>query len=142
MQLDSQVGAINDSLLYYGKAWGDELKVAVNTLDFTGLPSIRISMQEYIDRQTENVQEMDNIGGSEELLSTELEFLNTEKEIVSTRLAAFEQFTDSAKMDDLTTAYTAMQLSAVREQELLEKIVRLREQYAEKNNFPKFIEKY
>lgn len=140
IQLDNTVAAINDSLLRYGAEWGEELQVAINTLDFTGLQPVRIKMQEYIDRKIAYVKEMDNIGGSEQLLSKELEFLEVEKGIVANKLSFFERFSDSASMDQLSTAYADMQLSAVKEQDLLKEIHVLREQYAEKNGFPKFIE--
>ena len=138
--LDNTVAAINDSLLQYGAAWGDELKIAVNTLDFSGLPPIRQEMQVYIDRKIEFVKAMDNVGGSEQLLETELEFLEAEKEIVTNKLTAFERFDDSVAMDALSTAYADMQYSALKETDLLKKIHDLREEYAEKNEFPKFIE--
>lgn len=140
IKLDSSIATINDSLLRYGAAWGDELQIAINTLEFSGLRPIRVKMQDYIDRKIEYVKDMDNIGGSEELLKAELEFLQTEKDIVSEKLSTFENFTDTVTMDHLSSAYANLQLSAVKEQDMLKKIHTLREQYAEKNEFPKFIE--
>lgn len=140
IRLDNTISSINDSLLRYGAQWGDELRIAIATLDFSGLRPIRVEMQDYIGRKIEHVGNMDNIGGSEELLKAELEFLRAEKEIVATKLAVFENFTDTVTMDHLSTAYADMQLSAVKEQDMLKRIHTLREQYAEKNDFPKFIE--
>ena len=140
IKLDNTIASINDSLLRYGAEWGEELQIAINTLDFTGLQPVRVKMQQYIDRKIEYVKGMDNIGGSEQLLEAELEFLQTEKEIVANKLAVFERFTDSVAMDQLSTAYADMQLSALKEQELLKQIHTLREQHADKNGFPKFIE--
>ena len=142
IRLDNEIAAINDSLLMYGKNWGDELKVAVSTLDFTGLQPIRVKMQDFIVRKTEYVREMKNVGGSEKLLKTELEFLETEEEIVKYKLSVFENYDETVTMDELSNAYANMQLSAVQERDLLEKLHRLREDYAEKNEIPKFIEKY
>lgn len=142
IRLDNDIAAINDSLLMYGSKWGDELKIAVNTLDFSGLRPIRVEMQGFIARKTEYVKGMKNIGGSEKLLKTELEFLETEEEIVKYKLSVFENYDESVVMDELSDAYANMQLSAVKERDLLEKLHRLREDYAEKNEIPKFIEKY
>lgn len=142
IRLDNEIAAINDSLLAYGKGWGDELKIAVNTLDFTGLNPIRVQMQRYVDRKVEQVKGMKNVGGSEKLMETELEFLQAEKEIVMYKLSVFEQFDTTVAMDDLSDAYADMQLSAIKERDLLEKLHRLREEYEEKNDIPKFIEKY
>lgn len=140
MQLDNAVATINDSLLRYGAEWGDELHIAINTLDFSGLQPVRVKMQAYIDRKIDYVEDLDNIGGSEALLAAELEFLEVEKGIVANKLAVFERFSDSTDMDQMSAAYADMQLSAVKEQDLLKEIHLLREQYAEKNGFPKFIE--
>lgn len=141
-KLDNEIATINDSLLWYGKQWGDELKVAVNTLDFSELQPIRMEMQAYVERNIEHVGTLENIGGSEELLATQIAFLEVEKNIVATRLSVFEQFTDSVSMEELSNAYSAMQMSAEREQELLRKIHLLREQYEERNEIPKFLDKY
>lgn len=142
IKLDNQIASINDSLLLYGKEWGDELKIAVNTLDFTGLRPIREEMSVFIDKKTEEVKNIKNVGGSEKLVEKELEFLETEKEIVNGKLSIFEQFDDSVSMDELSRAYVIIQTGATLEQDQLEKLFKLREEYAEKNGFPKFIEKY
>lgn len=142
IKLDTKIGTINDSLLKYGAEWGDELEISINTLDFSGLQPIRLQMQEFVDRKINEVQSLKNVGGSEKLLKTELEFLQLEKEIITSRLSVFEQFTDSAAMDNISTAYAAMQLSAIKEAEMLEKLHKLRDEYAEKNKIPKYIERY
>lgn len=142
MALDNNIAAINDSLLRLGSEWGDELQISINTLNFSGLPAIRSEMQDYIARKLTEVKAMENVGGSEKILETELEFLATEQEIVLTRLTVFEQFTDSVKMDELSDAYADMQLSAVKERELLDKLHKLRDEYADKNGIPKSIERH
>lgn len=141
-KLDKQIAQINDSLLIHGKNWGDELKIAVNTLEFSGLQPIRLRMLDYIERKIEVVKDMENVGGSEELLEKEIEFLEAEKDIVVNRLILFEEFNDSVTMDELSKAYVIMQTGAVKEEELLETLFKLREEYADKNGFPKFIDKY
>lgn len=142
IKLDTKIGMINDSLLKYGAEWGDELKISINTLDFSGLQPIRLQMQEFVDKKIVDVQGLKNVGGSEKLLETELEFLQVEKEIVAGKLSVFEEFTDSAAMDNISAAYAAMQLSALKERDLLEKLHKLRDEYAEKNEIPKYIERY
>lgn len=142
MKLDNEIATINDSLLWYGAQWGDELKIAVNTLEFSGLRPIRVEMQAFIEQKIERVQQLENIGGSEELIKTELEFLETEREIARIKLSAFEKYNDSVSMDELSNTYAAMQMSAMKEEELLKKIHQLREQYEEQNGIPKFIDKY
>ncbi len=140
--LDSKIAMTNDSLLQYGNHWGEELEISVNTLDFSGLRPIRLEMLAFIDRKLVEVKEMENVGKADELLKTELEFLAIEREIVTEKLAVFERFTDSVKMDQLSAAYAGMQRSAIKEQDMLEKLHKLRDDYAERNGIPKYIERY
>lgn len=140
--LDSKIATTNDTLLKFGNDWGEELKIAINTLNFSGLQPIRTQMQVFIEQKMVEIKALDNVGGSEKLLATQMEFLELEKEIVINKLATFEQFTDAVQMSQLSDAYASMQVSAVKEQELLEKIHKLRDEYAEKNGFPKYIDKY
>lgn len=142
VKLDNEIAAINDSLLWYGSKWGDELEISVNTLEFSGLKPIREEMEAYVERKIERVENMENVGGSEKLVETELKFLKIEKEIVQTKLTAFEQFTDSVTMEELSNTYADMQMSGMKEEELLKEIHRLREEYEEKNDIPKFLEKH
>lgn len=140
IELDNRLSKVNDTLLHLGKQWGDEFEIAVNTLDFTHLQPLRVKMVKYIDGKIEYVEGLDNVGGSEELIKAELDFLKAEKDIISKRFVIFERFTDSVSMDELSNAYTGVLMGAEREQQKLEDLQKLRLEYAEKNGFPKPIE--
>lgn len=141
-RLDASIGAINDTLLNYGQKWGEELEIAVNTLDFSELPATRLDLQSYIDRKIEYVEGLEPIGGADSLIAAELEFLKVERQIIANKFSAFEAFNDSVTMEELTAAYVEVQKSASQEQKHLEAVYKLRETYAEKNDFPKYIDKY
>ncbi len=140
--LDRQIGAINDTLLVHAKKWGDEFKIAINTLDFSTLYEPRMKMQQYIDEKIEEMENVAHVGGSEELVKKELEYLRAEREIVTQKFAVFEQFTDSVAIDTLGQAFAEFQLSEDVEGPYLNQLHQLREEYAERNGFPKYIEKY
>lgn len=141
-ELDHRIGSINDTLLLHGKEWGDELRVAVNTLDFSQLEGVRMKMQHYIEEKIEEVDDIKHVGGSEDLVAKELEFLKMEHDIVKNKFSAFEQFDTTVSMEQLTEAYAKVQISGEKEGEVLEELHKLREEYADENGFPKYIDKY
>jgi hypothetical protein len=142
IKLDTMIGVINDSLAAQANVWGDELKIAVNTLEFAQLQPVRMKLQAYVEERMAYMQKVKNVGGSEELVKAEIEFLKTEKDIVENRFSLFEQFTDSVSMDELSSAMAYIQMGGETEQAQLAKIFKLREEYAERNGFPKYIDKY
>lgn len=139
--LDTQIGRINDTLLVHAKHWGDELKIAINTLDFSQLEPARMRMQNYIDEKIEVMENVEHVGGSEALVNAELEYLNVERSIAADHFSTFEQFTDSVTMTELEDAYIAVEKGTEKEQEIIKRLHQLREEYAEKNDFPKYVEK-
>lgn len=137
MRLSNELGFINDSLFYYGKTWNDELKVAVNLADYSKLKSIRLELEKYIDRKSEVIRNMKDVGGSKELREAELDYLAFEKSIVRTKFAPFENFTAQTTAQELAKAYEDLLSSMDEEKPKLDKFQHLQEKYAEKNDFPK-----
>lgn len=137
MKLNNTLAAINDSLFYYGKNWNEELEVAVNTKDFSQLAPQRQGMEAYINKNIERVSEMEDIGGSEELRKTELEFLTFEKELIQNKFSLFEGFTDTTSIEVLTETYKTLIEFTGKEQQYLAKLSKLQDDYADKNDFPK-----
>ncbi len=137
MKLNNELAAINDSLYYIGRNWNEELKIAVNTKDFTGLPAVRLQMDDYIKNKIEYVSKMRDVGGSEELRKAELHFLQFEKSLISHGFQPFESFTDSSTDEQITEAYKALLQQVGDEQEHLANLSKLQDDYAEKNDFPK-----
>jgi len=137
MKLNNTLAGINDSLFFYGKNWNEELAVAVNTRNFSQLPDQRLRMEAYIDKNISRVGAMKDIGGSEVLKKTELEFLAFEKQLIQSKFSIFEHFTDSTSDAMLTEAYKSLLQYTGKEQEYLARLSKLQDEYAEKNDFPK-----
>lgn len=139
--LDNTISTTNDTLMLKGNAWGDEFEVAVNTLDFSQLNKRRTDMQSYIERKIDEVDELEPVGKAEDLLAAEKEFLEYERLVVAEKFSVFEQYDTTVTMDELRDSYVNLQLSSEKEQDLIEKVQQKREEYAEQNDFPKFIDK-
>ncbi len=140
-KLSKDITAINDSLAYFVKDWVEEFKVSVNTKDFSRLGAIRQNMESYLDRKTAYLNATPDVGGSEELRKAELDYLLFEKNTVGKFLTVFEQFTDSTTDDEIAEAYNTSMSNVSGEDSKIENINRLQDEFADKNEFPKPINK-
>lgn len=141
IQLDNTISTINDTLMVKGNNWGEEFEVAVNTLDFSQLHRARTDMQSYIEGKIKVVNKLKPVGKADDLIAAEIAFLKFEQEVVANKFSVFEQYDTTVSMDELTESYVNLQMSSDTEQELIEQVQRKREEYAERNEFPKFIDK-
>lgn len=140
MKFSNEIAATNDTLAFHSSKWAEELKVAINTLDFSQLHKYRTNLTDYIDRKITEVEQMENVGGSEEMQKAELEFLRFEKGIVNTYFSAFEQMDSTTTLETIENAYMAVMQQGDKEQKMQQNMQKLREQFADKNGFPKPIE--
>ena len=140
MKYSNEIAATNDTLAYHGSLWAEELKVAINTLDFSQLEKYKVNMLTYIDEKIIEVGNMQNIGGSEHLQKAELEFLRFEKRIVNQYFTAFEQMDSTTSVQAIQAAYMSVMEQGEEEQKKQQAMQKLREEYADNNGFPKPIE--
>lgn len=140
MRRSIEIAAINDSLAEQGKIWGDELRIAVNTLDFSNMKKSREDLQVYVGEKIAQLKAMKPVANSEELQKAELEFLEFELKMIDNHFVVFEGFNEFTTKEDLENAYFGILQYNELEQEKLKHIYDLREEYAEKNGFPKPIE--
>lgn len=151
MHLSMQIGAVNDSLTWYGKQWSDELKVAVNSKDFSELPIIRGKMEAFIDRNVNEIKQMKDVGGSKDLREAELNLLYFDRDSVLPKFRSFESFNsnpniknagyDEVYENTLTQTYTSLIKTLQGEEAKLKRVYDLRDKYADDNDFPKPIDK-
>jgi hypothetical protein len=137
IKLSAALMVANDSLSYYGKEWNEELKIAVNTRNFTGLPPSRKQLEAYIDRKIAEIDAMEDVGGSQKLKAAEVDILAFEKTVIQTKFAAFEQFNANTPLDQITHAYESLLQQRETEVKKMEGFQKLQDSYAEKNDFPK-----
>lgn len=135
-----EIAAINDTLADQGKIWGDELRIAVNTMDFSNMKSARVDLQAYIIKKIDHISNMKPVADSEELQKAEKEFLEFELKMIDNHFVVFEKFNENTRQEELENAYLGILQYNEIEQEKLKHIYNLREDYAEMNDFPKPIE--
>jgi hypothetical protein len=128
----NELTAINDSLFYTGKAWGEEFRIAFNTGDYSGLSHARIQMQAYIDRNIGYIDSMKDVGDSHAFRQAELSFLRFEKDTIVSHMQVFETFTDTTTHDAINAAYSHLLSTARMEQAKLEELRRVQKAYADK----------
>lgn len=135
-KLSSELTAVNDSMYHFGRTWFEEFKVAVNTKDFSELPAHRTNLASFIDRKVEYIKKMEDVGGSEKYKQAELDILNFEKNTVLPKFVIFESFTANTTDEEIAEAYNVLMSTLNEEQEKLNVVYKLRDEYAEKNDFP------
>jgi hypothetical protein len=133
LSLNDELTTINDSLFYKGQIWGEEFKIGFNSGDYTPLQAARVDVQGYIERSIVRVQQLEDVGGSEEFRKTELAYLQFEKDSIMPKMIAFENLPDSATQEDINAAYLALISCAKEEQSRLEQLRKVQKAYAEKN---------
>jgi hypothetical protein len=142
LKLSTDINNINDSLAIFGKTWGDEFAIGTKTGSFIYLEPIRMEMQGYIDRKIEYIASINDVNGSEELRKTQLQFLEFEKKLVQEKFSVFEGYNDSTTtQEQVLASYNDMNTLGQQEQQMLERIKNLQYDFAEKNGFPKPLEK-
>lgn len=135
-KLSGELTSVNDSMYHLGRAWFEEFKVAVNTKDFSELPAHRTHLAGFIDRKMEHIKKMEDVGGSEKYREAEMDILEFEKSTVLPKFIIFEGFTSATTDEEIAEAYNVLMSTLTEEQEKLNKVYKLRDDYAAKNDFP------
>lgn len=131
--LNNELTTINDSLFYKGEAWGEEFKIAFNSGDYTLLPAARQEVQEYIETSIDKVADMKDVGGSQQLRTAELDYLQFERDVIIQKMKAFEEFSDTTNKERVSEAYTDLVNSSKEEQVKLNALHDAQKLYADKN---------
>jgi hypothetical protein len=140
-KLSNNLTTITDSLNYYGKAWGVEFEVAVKTRDFTHLQPMRENMQDYIENNIISTMSLKDVGDSKQLRESLLDILHYEKDTVLPRLVVFEHFDNSTDEQTITAAYKDMISTSPADLKKYETLFHQLDEYADKNDFPKPLNK-
>ncbi len=140
-KLNSELLLINDSLNHYGKVWGDEFKVAVNTKDFTHLSELREDISTYLNQKSVFVRSMKDVGGSEAFRQSVLDILQFEKDVILPKMAAFESFDSATTDENIKAAFSDMMATTRDDLIKHDTMFRRMNAYAEKNDFPKPVDK-
>lgn len=140
-QLSNELVQVNDSLNHFGKIWGDEFKVAVNTRDFTHLEEFRQNIQYYINERSVHIRAMKDVGGSGPLRESMLDILKFENEVILPKMKTFETFNANTPEDTIKFAFQDMMSTTKEDLAKHDVMYKLLDEYAEKNDFPKPLDK-
>ena len=141
IKLSNELTQVNDSLNYFGKVWGDEFKVAVKTRDFTHLQNIRQKMEVYINQSIQHVNNLKDVGASKPLKSSLIDILKYEKDTILSKLIVFEAFTENTDDTVISGAYKDMMSTTLPDLKKHDVMYNYLDEYAEKNDFPKPVDK-
>lgn len=141
IQLSNELVQVNDSLNHFGKVWGDEFKVAVNTRDFTHLQEFRQNIQYYISERSLHIRAMKDVGDSGPLRQSMLDILKFEDEVILPKMKTFERFDATTPDDTIKFAFQDMMYTTTEDLAKHDVMYKLLDEYAEKNDFPKPLDK-
>lgn len=135
VQLDAEIVTINDSLKMKGQGWVTELGKSFMSRNFSALEPLRKDISGFLDEKIEHVENMKDVGGSEEYRQAELDFLKYERNMVETAFMPFEKFDATSTNDQIQGVLNQLAPISDKEVEKMDKISALQVKYAEKNNF-------
>lgn len=135
VQLDAEIVEINDSLKMKGQNWVTELGKSFMSRNFSALPPLREDISAFLDKQIKHVENMKDVGGSEEYRKAELDFLKYERDMVASAFMPFEKFNASSTNEEIQAVLAKLTPISDAEVERMNKITELQVKYAEKNNF-------
>jgi hypothetical protein len=136
-QYSAKIDAATTRIRVLASLWGTTFLQQFNgDQHFDQLTPIRTQLQEYIEKNIAEFKEISNIGGSEMLKSSLLEFLEYERNLVEKGFGPFEQLSTSASESEVAKCRSNLTTEASREKALLTTLNSDRKAYAEKNNFP------
>ena len=135
LHMNNTVVAINDSLYYKGKEYGELVGKAIKEKDFSNLASCRMQFEKFIDSGRRSLINMKDVGGSEELRNCEIGLLTIEKRMIQNDFVPFEHLTPESGMDEISGLFEVVKKDSKAEQEQLAKFKKLQLEYADKNGF-------
>jgi hypothetical protein len=135
LQMSRQITTINDTVSYLGKVWGENVGQAVVTKNYTLPSGARAKQINYIDYALRTVGGMQDIGGSDDLRNTELEFLKFEKQMF-TNVATIEHFNVNTSDEEVLKTLNDLKIVSKRETNMLNNVQVMQQAYAARNELP------
>lgn len=126
---------INDSLYYKGKNYGELLGAAIREKNFSGTADFRKNLAAYVDNEIDYVKNMKDVAGSETFRQKEIEYLQFEKQLV-TSYAVWDGFTATTSQDDIMKAYNDVISKVKTEEEMLNSVKQAQQEFGAKNGMP------
>lgn len=136
LELNDYLAGITDSLNFYGREWGAEVKEAFESKDFKSIVPKRQKLETYIDRQISVLTRMKDIKNSKKLRETMIGFLNFEKTAIVGAMKPFEKMGANTESTEQDNAITVLTDNSKKEEAELQKVYEEQVAYAKANGFP------
>lgn len=134
-QMDAEITNINDSLKIKGQEWITVLGNSFMNKDFSALKPRREAIANYLDEKIAYVNDLKDVGGSEEYRKEEIAFLKYERNLVDQAFMPFEKLGADATMEQIQQQVSALTPITSMEVENINKVYAKQKEYAEKNKF-------
>lgn len=135
MQYNNKLVAITDSLHQKGSRWVHVFKEVKMIKEFSTLTPYRKDLEQYINGKISELKADKDVSGSGELKQAVLEFLDYEKNFVTSAFTPVEQLGESSTDEDIKAAILNINTESQKEGPVLAKVNAAQEAYARKNNF-------
>jgi len=130
---NQKLAGISQGLNKRGLDFGTELKAAVTSHDFSKTAASCKELKDYVEAQIKEVTGTENVGGSESLKSTMLEFLQFEKQLVTEGFEPFSSMGKDTPEEEVQTAVRTMMEKTGDENKYLAKVQEEQKAFAAKN---------
>ena len=134
-EFNQKLAKISQTLNEKGTRVATELALAVNTRDFTTVDSVNKDLLEYVKTQRNEVNTTPDVGGSEQLKSSMVEFLDFEKELITSAFLPFGMMNKESSDDESQQAVNHMVKKTSEETKYLAKVQAAQKEFAKKNGF-------
>ena len=135
IQYNNKLVAITDSLHQKGTRWVRVFKEVKMIKEFTALTPYRKDLEQYINGKISELKADKDVSGSGELKQAVLEFLDYEKNFVTSAFEPVEQLGETASDEDIKAAIVNINTESQKEGPVLARVNAAQEAYARKNNF-------
>ena len=135
LQLNNTIVAVNDSIYFRGREFGNLVNESYKSKDFSRLKSFRIDFEKILDSSNKSMFGLKDVGGSEQLKTCEIELLKIEQHMIEQDFVPFEQLTPASTGNEISSLFDNIQKDAKRERSQMQQFKKLQEEYALKNGF-------
>ena len=134
-EFNQKLVAISEALRVKGTQIADALSIAANTKNFSRVDSANKDLLNYIDTKTAELKVMENVAGSEKLKLAMMDFMDFERDLVSSSFLPFGKMNESTPGEEIQFAVEQMMNKVKEEDKYLQRVQDAQKEYAAKNGF-------
>ncbi len=135
IEMNNILVSVIDSLHEAGTSWTNRYQTVSKTKEYALLASNREEIIILIDRLSNGISLLQDIGGSEEFRKAIIEFLSFERSLVADYMGSFERLNATSSEDEINGLFSKLNEITTTEKEKLWDINAIQAAYAYKNGF-------